>query len=116
MTLMKSQFAPCRSLSEIPIPLQRKNSGPKLLEKWNPESIVFMIDVFTGRHHFDDDLPPADHEPTDDKKRMGPHISIYSKAIKVPSLSSKIFQFDHEMQISPDRMALDAIEDFYDET
>lgn len=52
---MKSQYACARSLPGIPIPLQGKTPGGELMERWKPDAIVVLVDVFTGRYHFDDD-------------------------------------------------------------
>ena len=47
-----------------------------------------MVDIFTGRHHFDDDIPLQTNESAERKKRLGPQIPIYSSCFRVPTTNN----------------------------
>mmetsp|Transcript_31122 Transcript_31122/g.56464 ORF Transcript_31122/g.56464 Transcript_31122/m.56464 type:complete len:428 (-) Transcript_31122:111-1394(-) len=137
VSLMKCQYAPVRNLAGLPIPLQRKTPGSELMQRWKPDAIIFMVDIFTGRHHFDDDIPHYENE-SDQKKRLGPQIPIYSSCFRVSSTNNGAASVDdndtlcrltldeeeirvyEEMQISPEceqgKAVLEAIENFHDVT
>ncbi|KAL9191114.1 hypothetical protein ACHAXT_000820 [Thalassiosira profunda] len=84
MTLMKCQYAPVRSLPGLPVPLQRRTPGKELMERWKPDAIVivFLVDIFTGRNDFDDDLPVSHSGPVEEKRRLGPQMPFFSNCFR----------------------------------
>ena len=94
-----------------------------------------MIEIFTGRNQFDDDI--ADYEDDDivRKKKLGSHVPIFSSFLRVSSSESECtddewdndvtillnnidFDVREECQLEDDVLkdAIEAIEDFHDAT
>jgi hypothetical protein len=124
-------------LAGLPVPLQGKTPGQQLLKKWNPEAIVFLVDVFSGRNHFDDDVPCYRFDPVEVKRSLGPQLPLYSTVIRVPypcqennsfmdnpfpglSLSQERMCVYEEVHLSQEyeveRVAIKTLEDFHSTT